>query len=307
MAEETNLTNETAMVDAVLSVDTDTDTDIMTNEVVTEDVETSGDDDFENIFLDAAEDETAGEAEEAAADETPSEVVAENTEQAETLTAKYNGQEFALDKASVVKLAQAIGINEVDMIATLQKGMNYDNFKNSLPLSNEYKALDLLAEAAGMSRNEYISGIIKSGDKLLLEREINALREKYPYIEEEDLHELAQTQLAARKTERAERAKSEANARQNEQQQQWAEFFKKYPDKDVKSLSPEMFARVKQGENPIHIQLEQDFQAQAKQIQELQRELDAMKKNRTNAQKAMPSIKSDAADSKDDFLAGFLS
>ena len=293
--EETNLTAES--------------TETTGGEVAAETVSEEKEFDFENIFADT-EAETEKAETETETKETETETQAETEEvkpQAETLTAKYNGKEFALDKAAIAKAAEGLGVKEDEVIAIIQKGLNYDNFKASLGTSNEYKALDILAENAGLKRADFIAETIRNGDKLLLEKEKKALEEKYPYLEEKDIADLAEKQMQFNRAARAEQARTEADAEGKKQQAVWVEFFKRYPDIKPEAISDEMYKRVQAGENPLSIQLEIENRQLKAEQEKLKTEMEAAKKNTHNAAKSTGSVKSAAAADGDDFLAGFLS
>lgn len=227
--------------------------------------------------------------------------------ESQTVKAVYNGKEFLLDKEAAKKAAQGLGLNENQLITVIQKGLNYDNLKTSFASSPESKALDILAENADMSRKDYINAVLKDGENMLQKKEEDILREKYPYADDEDIAQMAQNIVSQKKSLRIEKAKKEAEAVKQEGAKVWVDFFKKFPHIKPDDLPPDMYERVKNGENPITVQLEIEKNNLEKENREIKRKLDAAWKNNANKAKAIGSIRSDGKEETDDFLSGFLS
>ena len=280
---------------------TDTETDTQTDTETDTETDTDTDTDTEkpeNKIETGAESETRTKAEAKKDDK---------EKEPQTVKAVYNGKEFLLDKEAAKKAAQGLGLNENQLITVIQKGLNYDNLKTSFASSPESKALDILAENADMSRKDYINAVLKDGENMLQKKEEDILREKYPYADDEDIAQMAQNIVSQKKSLRIEKAKKEAEAAKQEGAKVWVDFFKKFPHIKPDDLPPDMYERVKNGENPITVQLEIEKNNLEKENREIKRKLDAAWKNNANKAKAIGSIRSDGKEDTDDFLSGFLS
>ena len=80
----------------------------------------------------------------------------------------------------------------------------------------------------------------------------------------------------------------------------WQEALRAYPQTDFDKLKPEIKEKLYKGENPLQV-------LQQEEITELRQKLVKQEQKFKSSQRAFGSVKSDAAENKDQFLSGFLS
>ena len=249
----------------------------------------------ETLFDDAAEETTevtekqdVGEeaADEAAETEEPT------TEQPaeQTVKVKYNGEEKDVPMSEVVTLAQ--------------KGLNYDKLQQryeALRNSEELQLVNEFARQNNMSVAQYVKFAKEQQHSTLVQTELSAIMEKDPEIDPDIAKELAESRASAKASKEAQRA-------HDEELQPWEEFVTSYPElgTDVKKLPEDVQAAIANGETPVHAMRLHELSEARKQNAELQKQLEAEKKNKQNKQASTGSAKSSGKAEKDPFLDGFL-
>lgn len=190
-----------------------------------------------------------------------------------------------------------------------QKGMNYDkvlNERNGLRVdARASELIHRLAEESGMDIEEYVGFVEEQQKAMILQREIESIRDKYPDMPENAIKELASSRAAekARKNEEAaaERKKSSEEAKQKP----WIDFLREFPEyKD--ELPNDVIAYIEKGSTPIEAMLRFKLDAGEQKIKELEDKLTSQEQNTKNKQKSVGSVESTAIkQAVDDFLAGF--
>nr|DAO75825.1 MAG TPA: hypothetical protein [Caudoviricetes sp.] len=253
----------------------------------------------EDMFLDEPEatDETTSEEPEVEETQPEPETKPETKHEppAQTLKIKYNGKEQDITMEQAVELAQ--------------KGMNYDkvlNERNGLRVdARASELIHRLAEESGMDIEEYVGFVEEQQKAMILQREIESIRDKYPDMPENAIKELASSRAAekARKNEEAaaERKKSSEEAKQKP----WIDFLREFPEyKD--ELPNDVIAYIEKGSTPIEAMLRFKLDAGEQKIKELEDKLTSQEQNTKNKQKSVGSVESTAIkQAVDDFLAGF--
>ena len=274
----------------------------MTDEVMAQEttVDMSETSSYDDLFSDDTEEteeettETETEAE-AAPPETESEEESgeETTEPEESLDLKYLGQTTKLPKASVDKVAAALGKNPDEVIALLQMGMNYNN-------TPEKKLLARFAEANGITYEEYIKGLEKSAESAEEAFASQRIKEEHPDWDDEKVSMQARLDLIDKRNSKAEKER----AAQFELDKPILEFMQKYPD--VKEFPDSVKADINRGVHPIvayesYVQ-NQNYEAK---LAELNTKLAQAQKEQENKKKSTGSLKdTDDGGERDMFLEG---
>lgn len=171
------------------------------------------------------------------------------------LKIKFNHEEFGLSKEQAIELAQ--------------KGKNYDALNEKYNrLANDPNLIELnrLANANGMSVNDYLKGLSDIQKKADLDNEINALKAQYPNADEALLTELAQSRLnTAKQTQNDQKKQAEAS-RKAEINRQLDVFTKRYPDKNPQALDSRVYSLM--NENYTLLEAYEIVQAQERALKE---------------------------------------
>lgn len=249
----------------------------------------------EDMFLDEPEatDETT--SEEPEVEETQPEPETKHEPPAQTLKIKYNGKEQEITMEKAVELAQ--------------KGMNYDkilNERNGLRVdARASELIHRLAEESGMDIDEYVRFVEEQQKAMILQREIESIRDKYPDMPENAIKELASSRAAEKARKNEEAAAERKKASEEAKQKPWIDFLREFPEyKD--ELPNDVIAYIEKGSTPIEAMLRFKLDAGEQKIKELEDKLTSQDQNTKNKQKSVGSVESTAIkQAVDDFLAGF--
>lgn len=229
--------------------------------------------------------------EEQGAEEKAADTHAADREEFVSLT--YIGKEIPLPKEAVAQTAQALGMAEQDVIATIQKGMNYDHLQQKLEKNPEREILDWYAKQNDMSREEYVKALLEQRENLALQQEQEKLATLHPQADSDLLLQLAQANLEKKQ-------QAQEKARQ-EKQKPWIDFFRAYPQMEVTKIPKEVYYAVNKGEHPVTAMLRYENYA-------LQQQMAMAKQKGLARNKQIGSVKNEAAvlDGEEaGFLAGF--
>lgn len=204
---------------------------------------------------------------------------------------KYNGQVMQLPVSQLTVLAQ--------------KGMNYDHVAGQLQelRRGELATLDELAMMAGMDRRQYIEALRKTAQ----DQRVHEL------VEDGATEEMARRMVEMQERDRRDRAQREAQERQQQvaarQRDGFLELIRAYPD--VPDTLPETVVRaIQEGARPVEAYRQYLYERQQTELEGLRRQLQekeqARKKAEENRMADIGSIRGDAAEDQDAFLAGFL-
>ena len=220
----------------------------------------------------------------------------------------YIGKEIPLPKEAVMQAAQALGMTEQEVIATMQKGMNYDHLQQKLEKNPEREVLDWYAKQNGMDRAAYVKMLNDKKEEMLLEQEKERLVNQFPDSDEELLRMVAQNNLQRKQAEEQQRAVDQLKQEAEARRKPWLEFFKFYPQMEVKDIPPTVIEAVNKGETPILAMIQLEKEQLQKQIAELQKQVEVKNKNESNKNKAIGSVATEAAAPTGEealFMAGF--
>lgn len=183
-----------------------------------------------------------------------------------------------------------------ELITAAQKGLNYDHVKSELETlreqsgayQNAYNIMEQMAQASGMTLDEYVSFCGKTLEENRLREQLNRgipedVAKRLLELEQNESRRAGEEQL--RKQEEAQRA-------------QYAELLREYPN--LKELPDEVAASIAGGEQPLAAY-------RAYELRQLKNELSTLKKAEENRQKSTGSLQGDAPEVVDDFLVGFNS
>lgn len=249
----------------------------------------------EDMFLDEPEATEETTSEEPEVEETQPEPETKPEQPAQTLKIKYNGKEQEITIEKAVELAQ--------------KGMNYDkvlNERNGLRVdARASELIHRLAEESGMDIEEYVGFVEEQQKAMILQREIESIRDKYPDMPENAIKELASSRAAEKARKNAKAAEERKRAAEEAEQKPWIEFLKEFPEyKD--ELPNDVIAYIKNGSTPIEAMLRFKLDTSEQKIKELEGKLTSQEQNTKNKQKSVGSVESTATKpAVDDFLAGF--
>ena len=251
----------------------------------------------EDMFLDEPEatDETTSEEPEVEETQPEPETKPETKHEppAQTFKIKYNGKEQEITMEKAVELAQ--------------KGMNYDkvlNERNGLRVdARASELIHRLAEESGMDIEEYVG--FEQQKAMILQREIESIRDKYPDMPENAIKELASSRAAEKARKNEEAAAERKKASEEAKQKPWIDFLREFPEyKD--ELPNDVIAYIKNGSTPIEAMLRFKLDTSEQKIKELEGKLTSQEQNTKNKQKSVGSVESTATKpAVDDFLAGF--
>lgn len=263
----------------------------------------------EEIVQDGAEDQRAGEQQEKPENQPPEDGAnsgAAQTAAPQTVPFKWKDTEILLPAEAVNALQSALGANPVEL---LQKGMNYD-----AKGEREFRLLDQYAEAAGMSRQQYLEQLEQAQNAQMLKTEIEKCRAEFPETPDAALQAIAEGRLASRRA--AEQQANQqrqaeitamqqrieqtvAKARQEAEEHAWDEYGSMTGAKTLEDIPPRVIELVREGMTPVaaHWRYQAEQNAQAVQIE---------KKNNQNKMTSPGSVQGNEGDTSDPFLRGLL-
>lgn len=271
----------------------------MTNQSIesndaTDSLLTSSTDDDWGLF----DDEGLDQPEETSTEETNQEEQ-DSQEQLPFLTIKYNGADENLTQEQAITLAQ--------------KGRNYDKIFGELQElrnSQEMKALNDLAAAAGLSITDYVRNLQSFQESGMIQQIARGLKEKYPDSSDELINEMAKSQYEKMSAEKRQNQvtmqKTQEQQRQEELGRQIDALRKEYPDIDIRNLPDEVIAAAAQGETLLGAYHAYELKGLREKYAALETEKNSLLKNQSNKRKTTGSMKGTASnEGMDPFLEGF--
>ena len=205
-------------------------------------------------------------------------------EQDDGLTVKYNGKETKVAKD--------------DIPTYVQKGMNYDHVMSeldSMRSGNMYKALKRAADKEGMSVEQYAKYVLDREDADALSEAEAEVRKENPNLPNNIIKELAE----ARAAKKQHHAKAEESS---EQEKQWAEALKEYPEMTRDSIPQEVLEAVAGGKSPLLAMKNYEIS----QLKAAQKKNAIEEKNLRNKEKSTGSMNGNRSDGDDQFLQGLF-
>lgn len=220
-----------------------------------------------------------------------------------TLPVKFLGKEYPIPQSEIKSLAERLNINEDEVIATIQKGLNYDHAVANTPL---HKKIARLAELNGKTPEEYSDFLDNAANEIGLRHEIDNVRKQYPELSDEAVEIIAQKNVENGKLSEYKRAKETEEKQEKDRENELAPykaFCAKYPD--VKEFPEEVAAMINAGTDPTFAY--ELYTKNQEQIKNLTNENTELKQKQTNYYSSMGSSKASAAgEDYDDFLSGFF-
>lgn len=220
-----------------------------------------------------------------------------------TLPVKFLGKEYPIPQSEIKSLAERLNINEDEVIATIQKGLNYDHAVANTPL---HKKIARLAELNGKTPEEYSDFLDNAANEIGLRHEIDNVRKQYPELSDEAVEIIAQKNVENGKLSEYKRAKETEEKQEKDRENELAPykaFCAKYPD--VKEFPEEVAAMINAGTDPTFAY--ELYTKNQEQINNLTNENTELKQKQTNYYSSMGSSKASAAgEDYDDFLSGFF-
>ena len=257
------------------------------------------DEDALETASDTEEGTDAAEALEQTADEAPGEASGEEAEKTATpptVRIKFNHEERELSLEEAATLAQ--------------KGLKLESELEKLRTAPEYTVIDRMAKASGMTREQYIAQVDQmEADRARQEAE-HAIRQQYPDAPDELVRETVENRRAAeaererhqKEAEEALRQKLMEDARAEAQNRDMNAFLEAYPDmRDFEHDIPaEVWEKVRGGESLLPAY-------RAYENQQLRAELEQLRQNEKNRERAVGSMTGAGEVQGDDFLEGLFS
>lgn len=199
-------------------------------------------------------------------------------------------------------------VNEADMVALAQKGLDYDRIRSKYDESRPIMELfSTFAKQANMSVTDYAAYIRAQAKQTEGMSEAEAKRA----VELEDREAV----VAAREAEAAERQAAEdreAAARTSAEERRKAdiqEFQETFPEaaKDPKAIPPEVWAEVRQGKSLVAAYAKYTVSQALSAQHSAEHKAEAASQNQKNAARSAGSMRSagDSKAGKDPFLDGF--
>ena len=213
----------------------------------------------------------------------------------ETIRIKYNGKEQDITLEQAVELAQ--------------KGMNYDkvlNERNGLRVdARASELIRRLADESGMDIEKYVAFVEDQQKTMLLQREIEAINEKYPDMPQEAVRELAKSRAAEKERKNAETAAARKKEQDEAARKPWMDFLREFPEyKD--ELPNDVVAYIEKGSSPVEAMLRFKLDEQEAKYKELEQKLNVQAQNEKTKKQSVGSVESTATKpATDAFLAGF--
>jgi len=224
--------------------------------------DTNLDMEFENIFFEDESQETEESNETVESDNTVEieeslEATADTNAEADTISLKHLGKEYPLPLSETKKMADVLGMGTQDLINAFQKGMNYDHMADKIKSYQPIlETIDFFAKQNNMTRDHYVSELIKQRDQIAFNKQKEELMSKYPDAEDALLNELVEGRLSQQKQKEAEALKEKERQESQKRQDVWVDFFRKFPDLKPDTIPKEVYERANSGENPIISMLE---------------------------------------------------
>lgn len=190
-----------------------------------------------------------------------------------------------------------------------QKGMNYDkilNERNGLRVdARASELIHRLAEESGMDIEEYVAFVEDQQKTMLLQREIEAINEKYPDMPQEAVRELAKSRAAEKERKNAETAAARKKEQDEAARKPWMDFLREFPEyKD--ELPNDVVAYIEKGSSPVEAMLRFKLDEQEAKYKELEQKLNVQEQNEKTKKQSVGSVESTATKpATDAFLAGF--
>lgn len=156
-----------------------------------------------------------------------------------------------------------------------------------------------------MDIEEYVGFVEEQQKAMILQREIESIRDKYPDMPENAIKELASSRAAEKARKNEEAAAERKKASEEAKQKPWIDFLREFPEyKD--ELPNDVIAYIEKGSTPIEAMLRFKLDTSEQKIKELEGKLTSQEQNTKNKQKSVGSVESTATKpAVDDFLAGF--
>ena len=262
-----------------------------------EDAYTLGTDDAEANTGDAGatkEDSPDGE-------ETESEAAAESEKGVSEAQTEDTNPDDAEEMFELTYNGQKVSLPRSEVITNAQKGLNYDHIKGQLDgikNSKTQRQLAQLAEEAGMPLDQYIDEVFANRRtrraQELADTEGISLSAAQRMIDTEE-------ELASYKAKDKERGDEEAK------KAMYRKFFEKYPDVKVDDIPPEVWDAVAGGEDITTAFTMHENKRLRDEGNATRAEIEQLKRNESNKQKAVGSVRgSKAAVTGDAFLSGLF-
>ena len=215
------------------------------------------------------------------------------------LTIKYNGADEKLTQEQAIALAQ--------------KGRNYDKIfgeLQNLRNSQEMKALNDLAAAAGLSLSDYVRNLQNFQESGMIQQIARGLKEKYPESSDELINEMAKSQYekmnADKQRQRVSLQQTQEQQRKDALNRQVDALLKEYPDVDITKLPDDVIAVAAQGETLLGAYHAYELKNLREKYAALETEKNALIKNLENRRKSTGSMKGKGGpETTDPFLEGF--
>lgn len=207
------------------------------------------------------------------------------------LTIKYNKEQKGLSQEEAVELAQ--------------KGMNYDTIYDRYNTLNS--ELTQLAQANGMSVEDYIKNLNDVQNQFEINREAEHLKSQYGDIDDTVLNELAKYRINDKRNVVNQKAEADKSASRQEIERQLDKFQTRYPNVDPSKLDQEVYSLMSGGYTLLEAyEAVQSDRRSAEQRAKDKAEASA-KMNEENKKRSLGNLDSTGAVNRDDFLSGFFS
>lgn len=272
-------------------------------------------DDGSNLFVDATEETTedAQKEEEHVSTEEPDAAKADTPSPDNNPDNGPNADE-ARPGIKIVFRGEERDLTYDEAVALAQKGMHYEGVRQERDdlkaarnqTDSSLREVEKWAQQAGMELPEYIQYLQTTRRSQAVEREITAIRQKYPDIPEEAAKEMAETRIKdmdEKEQQVVQQRKSEA---ERAQQKPWDDFIRAYPHMDAfEKIPAEVVADINDGATPIEAMLRYEKKDLQKQITDLQTKIGQLEQNKKNKETALPAAGgSRDTEAEDPFLAG---
>ncbi len=264
------------------------DEDVLVDAVDADDAAVTGDGAEEtnaNLDGEAAAADDAPENEEEAADAAAGDTNQPTEE--ELIDLVYNGQPTSLPRSEVIKLAQ--------------KGMNYDHVKGQLDglrNSDTHRMLAQLAADAGMSADDYLKLVVGN---------VGSRRAREMAESEGISEELARRLITAEDKVKDYEADAQARSQQEQKNRMLQNFIRAYPDVKPEDIPPEVWAEAHSAGDLKGAYSVYENKLLKDKMSKAEAELEQLRKNESNKQKAVGSVRgSKSASVEDPFLSGLF-
>lgn len=226
--------------------------------------------------------------------------------QAATISFKHHEKTADLDRASVESLANTLGVDADALVATLQKGYDYD--RKNTRLSEIESKLDKYGKSLNVDRDGLFGILENAGDRAAMRNISAQIKAEHPNWGDDAVQELSRARLAEQKRVNAENIAAQEKAREEETTRPLVEFFLRHSDITPDTMSDEMKKDIfERGLTPEeayqkHLNTEKD-----KEIESIKAELAKLQKDAENRAKSIGSVTSEVASNPvDDVLNDIL-